>query len=50
MNPDEAYAAERDAFAAIGALGERELSAVKAWIAGGYEGPQTISPGIGSGN
>ena len=32
--------AERAAFAAIGALGERELTAVKAWIASGCEGAQ----------
>lgn len=31
---------EREAFAAIGALGRREIDAVKAWIAGGCEGEQ----------
>ena len=31
---------ERDAFAAIGTLGRRELDAVNAWIALGCEGPQ----------
>jgi hypothetical protein len=36
----ELKAAERAAFAAIGALGERELSAVKAWIASGCERAQ----------
>ncbi len=40
MALDEAEAAEREAIAAIGALGEREIAAVKAWIAGGCEGPQ----------
>ena len=40
MTSTEAYAAEREAFAAIGELGERELSAVKAWIASGCEGSQ----------
>ena len=34
--------AEREAFAAIGALGEAELAAVKAWIASGCEGPQPM--------
>ena len=38
MTPAEAE--ERAAIAAIGELGERELAAVKAWIAGGCEGPQ----------
>ena len=36
----ELESAERAAFAASGALGERELTAVKAWIASGCEGPQ----------
>ena len=36
----ELESAEREAFAAIGALGERELTAVKAWIASGCEGSQ----------
>ncbi len=36
----ETAAAEREAFAAIGEFGRRELDAVKAWIAGGCEGPQ----------
>ena len=36
----EAEAAERAAFAAIGALGAREIAAVKAWAASGCEGPQ----------
>lgn len=36
----EAEQAERDAFAAIGALGERELEAVKTWVASGCEGEQ----------
>lgn len=40
MTSTEADAAEREAFAAIGELGERELTAVKAWIASGCEGPQ----------
>jgi hypothetical protein len=35
-----AEGAERAAFAAIGRLGEAELTAVKAWIASGCEGPQ----------
>lgn len=38
MTPAEA--AERAAFAEIGALGERELAAVKAWVASGCEGPE----------
>ena len=33
-------AAEREAISAIGALGEAELTAVKAWVASGCEGPQ----------
>ena len=40
MTQDEANAAERAAFAAIGELGERELTAVKAWISSGCVGPQ----------
>ena len=36
----KAESAEREAFAAIGALGEREMTAVKAWIASGCEGKQ----------
>ena len=36
----ELESAEREAFAAIGALGERELTAVKSWIASGGERPQ----------
>ena len=40
MTLAEIEAAERDAFSAIGALGERELASVKAWIASGCEGPQ----------
>lgn len=40
MTASEAEAEERAAFAGIGALGERELAAVKAWIASGCEGAQ----------
>jgi hypothetical protein len=40
MTPEEAQAAEREAFAAIGELGRRELDAVKTWIASGCEGPK----------
>lgn len=36
----EAEAAERAVIAEIGALGERELAAVKAWVASGCEGPR----------
>ena len=35
-----AETAEREAFAANGASGERELASVKAWIASGCEGPK----------
>ena len=40
MTRHEAEAAERAAFAAIGEPGERELTAVKEWIASGCEGPK----------
>jgi hypothetical protein len=40
MKPGEAQAAEREALAAIGELGLRELDAVKAWVASGCEGPK----------
>ena len=40
MTIADAEAEERAAIAAIGALGERELIAVKAWVASGCEGPQ----------
>ncbi|MDE3176817.1 MAG: hypothetical protein KGM15_12010 [Pseudomonadota bacterium] len=43
MMLDQAEAAERVAFAAIGALGEAELAAVKAWVASGCEGPRPLS-------
>jgi hypothetical protein len=32
--------AEREAFAAVGALGRRELDAIKAWVAADCEGPK----------
>jgi hypothetical protein len=32
--------AEREAFAAIGRLGDREIALIKAWVASGCEGPQ----------
>jgi hypothetical protein len=40
MTLAEAEAAERAAVRDIGALGERELTAVKLWIAGNCEGPR----------
>jgi hypothetical protein len=35
-------AGEERAIAAIGPLGQRELAAVKAWIASGCEGPRPV--------
>jgi hypothetical protein len=40
MTAEEAEAAEREAFAAIGELGLLELDAVKTWVASGCEGPK----------
>ena len=40
MTIADAEAEEREAIAAIGALGEAELVAVKAWVASGCEGPK----------
>ena len=40
MTLDEAEAAERAAFKAIGVLGACELTAVKAWISSNCEGPR----------